>query len=243
MLLLSADLSYAGTGALTGKFLYKDSAGNDNPLTYGYVYLHSATKPPPMEKYFSKADYILGPTSTTPFLISNIPEGSYYVRLLQRKVPGGVNAQFGPPQQGDYTWFQTTPITITAGTTPLNLGTLYATPFGSAPIIITGTLTSPTGAPVTGLYVRAQTEPCTTDGQNNNVNQCGPAKYQSLQTTDANGKYTIFLKDPGVYYLYASRCLTTSYQQYTGNDCGFEGGPGPITLSTGDNKTFNFTFY
>ena len=40
-------------------FKSKDPAtGVVTNLSYGFLYLRDATKPPPMEKYFSKADYI-----------------------------------------------------------------------------------------------------------------------------------------------------------------------------------------
>lgn len=242
LVLLSAQLALAA-GSLKGTFKYKDPAtGTEQILEYGFVYLHSASKPPPMEKFFSKADVIVGITTGNPFIFNNIPEGTYYVRLLQRKVIGGATAPYGPPQEGDYTWFQTAPITIPAGGV-YDLGTRYATPFGSAPISITGILTSQNGTPVAGQYVRAQTVPCTTDGQNFDVNQCGPVKLLAEAPTDSNGKYTMFLRDSGTYYIYASPCLTTAYDAYTGNRCGWSTGPGPVKLSVGDSKTLNFSIW
>lgn len=193
-----------------------------------------------MEKFTSKADYILGPTNAAPFTIS-VPEGTYYLRLLQRRVVGAAIRPYGPPEQGDYTWVQRIPVTIRAGGT-LDLGTVYASPYEAVPITVTGTVKSRSGAPVAGRYVRAQTVQCTTDGYNYDVNQCGPDKLLAIQPTGPDGKYTLYLQNPGTYYLYTSPCLTAAYAEYSGNLCGFTPGPGPLTFSRGDVKNVDITF-
>jgi len=242
MLTLPATDVYAGNGTLKGYFKYVDPAtGAVQSLNSSFIYLRSASKPPPMEKYFSKADYILGPTSNGFYSVS-VPEGNYYVRILRRKVVGTVTKPYGPPEEGDLTWFQTAPITITSGAT-LDLGTKYAQPFSQAPIRVTGTVTSQTGAPVSGRFVRAQTAPCLDQGWDGNVNQCGPDKLIALQPTDAQGKFTLYLKDPGTYYFYTSPCLTAEYREFSGNQCGYTAGPGPVTLSVGDVRTLNMSVY
>jgi hypothetical protein len=235
----------AANGTLKVVFKYKDPATNiERFLPNAFVYLHSATKPPPMEKYFSKADYI-GTTYTTyasgqpsP---QSVPEGTYYIRITQRtNVPPTSTNKLGPPQAGDLTWMQTAPITVVANQIT-DLGTVYARPFGPAPITITGTVKNSSGAPLAGRYVRAQTEPCIDDGYDYNVNQCGPVIDLALQPTDAGGKYTLVLRDPGTYYIYTSPCLTTDHYNYTGNRCRYTPAPtNPVTVKIRDVKTIDF---
>lgn len=234
----------AGTGTLKVAFKYKDpSTGVEQNLNYGFIYLRDAKNPPPMEKFFSKADIITGPSNYANGVITrDVPAGTYYIRITQRNPLKGYTEPQGPPRAGDYTWMQTTPITITAGQT-LDLGTKYAYPFSSSPITITGTVQTQKGVPLAGRYVRAQSQPCYSDGYNYNINQCGPDKHVALQTTDANGKYRLELRDPGTYYLYTSPCLTDDYFQYTGNRCQYTAAPAPITVQTGDNKTTDFVVY
>ena len=243
MTLFSICLAEAGTGTLKTTFKYKEpTTGVIQNLNYGYIYLHNATKPPPMEKFFSKADYILGPSGADGAFTVSVPEGTYFIRITQRKVLVGGMRQYGPPEDGDYTWMQTIPITITAGAT-LDLGAKYAYPFTNSPITITGTVKTQNGAPLAGRYVRAQTEPCYEDGYNYNINQCGPVKFLALQPTDANGKFTLQLRDPGNYYIYTSPCITADYEQYTGNRCAYTAAPGPVTVVRGDSKTVNMVVY
>lgn len=244
--IFSAGLAEAANGTLKVTFKYKDSAtGVEQNLNYGFIYLHDAARPAPMEKFFSKPDYILGgpASSINGKLTVSVPAGTYYVRLVQRKSLGGTTRPYGPPETGDLSWFQTTPVTITAGVT-LDLGTKYASPFGST-ITITGTIKNASGTPLPGRYVRAQTVPCYDDGVNNNINQCGPVKIMAQQPTDVNGTYTLELRDPGTYYLYtySSRNTTpgcggfcappivgTGYPTYSAV-------PQPITVQTGDRLT------
>lgn len=237
-------LAEAGTGTLKVALKYKDpSTGVIQSLNYGFIYLHDATKPPPMEKFFSKADYILGPSSSDGSFAVSVPEGTYYIRITRRKVVAGTTRPYGPPEEGDYTWMQTTPITITASTT-VDLGTKYAYPFTIAPITITGTVKTQNGAPLAGRYVRAQTEPCYDQGgPGGYINQCGPVKFLALQPTDLNGNYTLQLRDPGTYYIYTSPCITADSDPYTGNRCSYTAAPGPVTVTRGDTKTVNMVVY
>ena len=243
--MFSVGLVEAANGTLNVRFKYKDPAtGVERFLSNGFVYLHSATKPPPMEKYFSKADYI-GSTFTTYAtgqpIPQWIPEGTYYIRITQRKVVG-MTRPLGPPEVDDYTWSQTSPITIVAGQT-LDLGTLYAVPFGPSPITITGTIKNQNGVPVAGQYVRAQTAPCIGDGYNNNINQCGPAKFLALKPTDVNGKYTLQIKDPGAYYVYTSPCITADHDDYIGNRCRYTAAPGPVIVKLRDTRTLDMVIF
>ena len=136
-------LAEAATGTLNFTFKYKNpTTGTISNLDYGYVYLRDASKPPPMESLFSKADYIGQRAFGNGYYShTDIPVGSWYIRITQRRVQTGGPGKFGPPQENDYTWKQEIPITITAGQT-LSLGTIYALPFSTAPITITGTIKS-----------------------------------------------------------------------------------------------------
>jgi hypothetical protein len=242
--MFSVGSAEAATGTITFTLNYKDPITNVvTPVGRAFTYLHDATKPPPMEKFFSKADCILwGPIGNGSYSITGVPEGKWYIRITQRADPAKQTFSWahGPPQSGDLTWMQPAPITITAGQT-LNLGTLYSAPFAPVPITITGTVKNYSGAPLAGRYVRAQTEPC--DG----YNDCGPVKLLALQTTDANGNFTLQLRDPGTYYIY-----TASTLNYDGPGCNGYCAPSilgtgyvvngqlqPVTVHRGDNKTIN----
>jgi hypothetical protein len=228
----------AGSGTLTATFKYKDSSGFEQPLAGAYVYFQDASKKPPLEKYFVNALYILGRSSTDGVISVSVPEGSYYIRITKRDPLSGNTNKLGPPEPTDYTWSQTTPVTISANATT-NLGIIYA---GSLPITVTGAITNSSGAPVAGRYVRAQTEPCYTDGYNSNVNNCGPVKFIALQRTGSDGRFTIKLRDPGTYYIYQTDCLlghTTVYQYpYSGNPC-MGSYSGTVTVNSGETKTLD----
>ncbi len=227
-------------GMLTLKFQYVDSNGVATPLSLAYVYLHDASALPPMEQYFSQADYIFGPSDSTGAITASVPAGSYYLRITRRNTTGTPNT-LGPPMKGDYTWFQAVPIIISNNLTT-NLGTVNSTFFGS-PITISGTITnSSTGAPLPGRYVRAQSQPCITGSYSTSPNYCGPDKFAALTPTDANGNYTLQLKTPGNSYLYQSSCIGNTYDYYTGNPCmGSDTGAGnPVTVQAGASITVNF---
>ena len=242
--MFSVGLADAAPGTLKYTFKYRDPAtGIETNLPYGFVYLHDASKPPPMEKFFSRADYInIASFGNGTYSDTNVPAGTWYIRITQRKVIGSTTRPNGPPEEGDYTWMQTAPITIIAGQT-LNLGTLYAYPFGSSPITISGTVKNQNGAPLAGRYVRAQTVPCYDDGYNNNINQCGPVKNLALQPTDASGKYTLQLKEPGTYYIYTSPCITADHDDYSGNRCRYTAAPAPVTVKIRDTRTVDMVVY
>ena len=235
---ISSNSLAGGSGTLTVTFKYKDNSGFEQPLPSAYVYLHDASKKPPLEKFFVNTPYIFGPSSPSGWISASVPEGSYYIRITKRDPLSGNTNKLGPPEPTDYTWSQTTPITISANVTT-NLGIIYA---DFLPITVTGAITNSSGVPVAGLYVRAQTEPCYTDGYNNNVNKCGPVKFLALQRTGADGRFTIKLRDPGTYYIYESSCLSDTGQQYTGNPCMGEYG-GTMTVNSGETKTLNITYY
>ncbi len=239
----------AGTGAIKYSFQYKDpSTGAATNLLNSFIYLHSATKNAPMEKFFSPADFIgCQNFSNGAYLVANVPAGTWYVRIIQR---GGNRWPYGPPETGDYTWFQTTPITVVAGQT-LDLGTQYATIFG-APITITGTVKNASGVPLAGRYVRATTEPCrqNTNCSNNATyceqftNECGPNKFMALQPTDANGTYTLQLRDAGTYYVssFTNWDTTIGCSGYCAPAIyGSADSQQQITVQTGDNKVLNIT--
>ena len=246
LMMFTVGLAEGADGTLKVAFKYKDpTTGVEQKLLSGFIYLHDAKNPPPMEKFYSKADYIDGVSNYADGVYTKkFPAGTYYIRITQRKNVGGTtifNRQ-GPPQVGDYTWFQTSPITITAGQT-LDLGTKYANIYSSSPVTITGTVRTQKGVPLAGQFVRAQTEPCYADGYNYNINSCGPNKFIALEPTDANGQYTLFLREPGTYYLYTSPCLTPAHFEYSGNRCGYTAAPAPITVRLGDKKSTDFVVF
>ncbi len=240
-LAFSAGLAEANS-ILRFSFHYKDGSGVEKALPYAFVYLQDGTKDPPMEKYFTKALYRLwGSFGNGNYMVS-IPAGTYYMRITQRNpLPNGRLQDEGPPRPGDYTWKQVVPITIEDNMS-YDLHTLYAELFGEMGVTVTGIVRNAAGTPLSGRYVRAQTVQCYADGYNFNINQCGPDKYPAQKQTDAAGNYTLFLKDPGTYYLYVSTCLGDEHQEYTGNPCMGSYG-GAITVQSGDNKNFNMVVY
>jgi len=228
-----------GAGTLKLTFKYKNSAGVEQPLSYAYVYLRNAANEPPMEKFFSPADYISPPSGANGQFTLTVPEGNYYVRVTRRNPLAA--RPLGPPETGDYMWNQTKPITISANATT-DLGTKYAWIFGSAPIAISGTVKTPSGVPLANRYVRLQTEQCIEGGPDNDPNYCGPEKHVAVQRTDASGNYTLFLRNPGTFYIYESPCLGDQHREYEGNPCeGVYGGS--VTVIMGDNKTVNIVGY
>lgn len=243
--MFAVSLAQAADGTLKFAFKYKDPAtGVETNLSSGYVYLRDATKSPPMEKFLSKADYILRPSGLRDGSSTvAVPAGKYYLRILQRKVIGGTARPYGPPEAGDLTWFQTTPVTITAGGT-LDLGTKYANPYGST-ITITGTIRNSSGAPLAGRYVRAHTEPCLQGGIDYGPNQCGPVKFLALQPTDANGRYTIVLRDPGTYYVstFSSWDTSPGCSGYCAAPIIGTGYPQPVSVQMGENRAVDIVSY
>jgi len=244
--ILSVVPADAADGTLKMAFKYKDPAtGVEQKLNVGFIYLRDAAKGAPMEKYFSKPDYIFGPSNYLNGEYSyNVPAGKYFIRILQRKGPSGASRPYGPPEAGDLTWFQTSPITIVAGTT-LDLGTKYASPFGST-IIITGNVNNTSGVPLVGRYVRATTEPCYEAGYDWGSNQCGPNKFMAQQVTDESGKYRLELRDPGTYYLSSIVVMDTNIgcSGYCAPAIlGTGVTPHTVTVQVGDIKTVNIIGY
>jgi len=227
-------------GTLTLKFQYVNSSGVAMPLSLAYVYLHAVSGSAPMEQYFSQADYIFGPSDSTGTITASVPAGSYYLRVTRRNTSQTPPNPLGPPLQGDYTWSQTNPITISNNATT-NLGTQNSKFFGSS-ITIVGTVTNRnTGAPVSGIYVRAQTVPCILGDYTDYPNRCGPQKFAGVTPTDATGNYVLQLRNPGTYYLYASQCIGDRHQTYQANPCmGVENTTDPVIVQAGSSTTVNF---
>jgi hypothetical protein len=243
---LSTMLSFGraeANGTLILTFQYVNNSGVATPLNYAYVYLHLASESAPMEQYLSAADYIFGPSDSTGKITASVPAGSYHVRITRRNTTTSPPNPLGPPLNGDYTWMQTVPITISNNITT-NLGTQNSTFFGTSNTI-SGTVTNrATGAPVPGIYVRAQLVPCILGNYTDYPNRCGPQKFAALTPTDANGKYTLQLRAPGTYYLYASQCIGDRHQTYQANPCmGIENTTDPVTVNAGDSVTVNFPLY
>ncbi|MDA8325432.1 MAG: hypothetical protein M0033_04370, partial [Nitrospiraceae bacterium] len=195
-------------GTITATFIYNGS-GINQPLAGAYVYLHAYPLGAPiMEKYFRKAQYILGPSDANGNISVSVPEGIYHIRITRRAPLSSTSTQaqaYGPPRSGDYTWHMagsSSTITVTTGSVT-TLGTIYAQIFsGSAPIAISGQVTDHNyGYGDSGLFVMATTT-FIRPGLPRSYPLSGP-KYPAGQPTDSNGNYVIKLKNPGTYYVYA----------------------------------------
>ncbi len=265
--MLSAGVAMAN-GTLTATFLYNGS-GVNQPLDHAYVYLQSGTKINPKEKYFSSPLLILGPTDANGNISASVPEGKYYVRFTRRAPLTSTPTQaqtYGRPNIGDYTWNYGAPvaptITVTTGSV-INLGTVYATLFGE-PITVSGRVFKSDGStPVPGAFVKATTQICqelyynychsiqasgVCERPNGPTANCG-TKYPAQNLTDANGNYTIKLKNPGTYYIYACStpgiCYGLCWQAVGGGGCSNAGGFGTgsggaisaITVGSGQSLT------
>lgn len=206
-------------GTLTATFIY-----NGTPLSGAYVYLHTYPQGTMIEeKYFRPAQYILGPSDANGNFSVSVPDGEYRVMLMRKA------SVYGPPVAGDYIWRYDGYITVAGGAT-VNLGTVNAQVF-SGPITVKGTVTNcvwtsdsagaycTPGTPLADWFVFATKTPCqpnpnytdtpdlTSTGSNNPrypEYYCYPyAKYPAAAPTGANGDYTIHLRNPGTYYIYA----------------------------------------
>jgi len=240
-----------GTADANGTLKITFKSNDGTPMSYTYLYLRDGNAAPPMEKYLSMADSIYGPFSNGNVSVS-VPAGTYKVRVTRRgSTP--LTRPYGPPILEDYTWSPHASITITDGVTT-NLGTQYAGTFGTSAIVISGTvLNSTTGAPLVGKYIRAQSQPCIegyfphyyADDYANYMdmwvepNHCGPDKYMAQAQTDANGNYTIFLRNAGTYYIIESNQIygEDKWQEITGNRSVTGWEVGPITVNVGDQIT------
>ncbi|MDW7774177.1 MAG: hypothetical protein SCH71_14930 [Desulfobulbaceae bacterium] len=245
--LFFSTMAAAANGTLQVTFKYNDG-GVELPLNNAYLYLQDGTMRPPMEKFYKSAEYIFGPSDSLGRFNASVPEGIYYVRLTKRQ--DGTRRPLGPPEGGDYTWANyQEQITVTAGSV-INLGTQYAT-FYNKPITLTGVITnSSTGEPWPDRYVRAQPEPCIEADYSSwdpnewvDTNECGSVKYLAQQKTDAQGRYTLLLKEPGSYYIVSSRKLGDYHQQYAGNPSSTGWSTGPITVNQGDNIVLDMNIH
>lgn len=230
----------AANGTIRATFKYADGSGGEQALSGAYLYLQDGTTTPPLEKFYKSADYIFGPSDSLGRFNASVPEGTYYVRLTKRNPSSGNTSPLGPPEGGDFTWTNYQQITV-ATNTVTDLGTQYATLFDQ-PITISGIVVDrSTGAPLPGRYVRAQPEPCIQaeywsedPSEWVDSNMCGPVKYMAQQKTDAEGRYTLLLKEPGTYYIITSKTLGDRHQQYVGNPSSV-GVSTLVTVNHGDN--------
>jgi len=233
--------SLAGSGTLTVTGKYFDDNRVEQPLSGAYVYLHDGSRKPHADRVFNKPSYILGPSDSSGRITVSVPEGIYYIRITKRNPQNENTNTLGPPEPMDYTWSQTNTITIHANATT-DLGIAYAG-FFTAPISVTGTVTRTTGDTAADLYVRAQTEPCYTNGENGNVNQCGPGKFMVWKRTDAKGQYALALRDPGTYYIYVSTCLGGQGGSMSSvSPCLGDYG-GKVAVNLGETKILNIVTY
>jgi hypothetical protein len=227
-------------GTLNVTFKYKNTDGTEQGLAGSYVYLRNTAVPPPLERFFSKADYIFGPSNSAGQISVSVPEGQYFIRVTRRAPMESAARPLGPPEPGDYSWTPILPISITTNAAT-DLGTQYAESFGTSSIIISGYVRDRYGKPSPGRYVRAQTEPCILGDQVTEPNYCGPVQLAAQQRTDANGRYSIIIKNPGQYYIVVSQNLGY-IGPYNTSTTGVA--TGPITVSAGDNITLpSITYY
>jgi hypothetical protein len=227
------------TGTLKVNFKYKNTDGTEQGLEGAYVYLRNAAVPPPMERFFSQADYVFGPADSAGQISVSVPEGQYFFRVTRRAPLGSPVRPLGPPEPGDYSWTPILPISITTNAIT-DLGTQYAESFGTPVIRISGIVRDRYGRANPGKYVRAQIEPCILGDDITAPNFCGPEKYAAQQTTDADGRYTIFIKNPGQYYIIVSQTLGY-IGPYNSSTTGV--GLGPVTVSAGDDIRLPTIYY
>ncbi len=211
---------FSAGSTMTATFEYKDANGVVTPLANAYVYLQDGSKLPPMEKFYNAAKYILGPSDSNGYFSVDVPPGTYYVQIRQKAAchyTGCTSYTYeAPPIPGDYVWHSTNPPTVTFSYNQiLNMGTIYAGIYGQ-PVTISGTVKGASGAPLAGWAVKAATVPCESGNwaYAHSFNECGSVKYPAW--TDANGNYTITIKDPGTYYVYASPTLNFANTSYPG---------------------------
>ncbi len=205
-ILLSSGAAMAN-GTITATFIYNGS-GVNQPLSGAYVYLHTYPPlgSPIMQRYFRNAQYILGPSDANGNISVSVPEGTYRIRITRRAPLTSTPTQsqaYGPPRTGDYTWYDPGATVTVATGSVVNLGTVYAQVFGSAPITITGRLLSGSNYPIPGYFVYATFSPCTIGSRQRHWGSC-PTEYPAILPTDANGNFTIYLRDPGTLYIYGS---------------------------------------
>jgi hypothetical protein len=238
----AAGLAEANKGTLVLTFEHKDSNGTVVPLSNAYIYLRDGETAPPVEKYFSRPDHIFGPTDSAGFISVDVPAGKYYIRVTRRNPLGTTARPFGPPEPNDYSWNTFIPITINPGTVT-DLGTQYAGMF-KQDIVVTGIIRNTSYQPLPGRYVRAQTVRCITGNEFTVPNYCGPVKLPAQQRTDADGRYTIRVREPGAYYIVTSKTLGDNGKYYLGGQINQDTigyGVGPVNISAGSQTTVNMT--
>jgi hypothetical protein len=235
--IIFANLCAVGTaeanGTLRVTFKLKRPDNTEQGLPYAYVYLRDAAVAPPMEKFFSPPDYIFGPTNHLGQINVEVPQGQYFVRVTRRNPYFHSSSPLGPPERGDYSWTPISPITITSNTVA-DLGTQYAESFGGPPIKISGLVKDIYGKPASNRYVRAQTEPCILGTESSDPNKCGPVKLLAKQRTDANGAYSMTIRNSGSYYIVVSSTLGP---QTTPNYITMGKAIGPVTVREGEDIT------
>jgi hypothetical protein len=236
---MSSNSLASGSGTLTVTCKYFDDNRVEQPLSGAYVYLHGGSKKPHEDGAFNKPSYVLGPSDSSGRITGSVSEGSYRIRITKRDPQNGNRNKFGPPEAMDYTWSQPNPVKIRANVTT-DLGIAYAG-FFTAPISLTGTVTRTSGDPAADLDVRAYSEPCYSNGGDGDVNQCNTAKLITRKSTDANGQYTLTLRDTGTYYIYVNSCGRGGSKSGT-SPCVSEYG-GMVSLSLGETKALNIVTY
>ena len=206
LLFLAGPKRAEANGTLTATFVYNGS-GSNQPLAGAYAYLHAYPQGTLIaEKYFRPAQYILGPSDSNGNFNVSVPDGQYRVMLIQK---AQASIPQGPPLNGDYIWRYAGYITVASGST-VDLGTVYARVF-AAPATIKGTVIRfGNNTPEVKFFVFATKEPCPYTRQRPQDSgapeyNCSPlVKYPAVGPTDSNGNYTLQIKDPGTYYVYAS---------------------------------------
>ena len=163
---------------------------------------------------------IYGPSDASGNISVSVAAGVYYVRVIKRATAcpytycSGNYGLLGPPYTGDYIWHSTGTVSVPASSA-VSLGAVNADIYGR-PVTITGTVKGASGKVLAGWAVKAATVPCESGNWSyaHSFNECGAAKYPAF--TDANGNYTITIKDAGTYYVYASPALNFANAGYPG---------------------------
>ncbi|MDD2366600.1 MAG: carboxypeptidase-like regulatory domain-containing protein [Desulfuromonadaceae bacterium] len=184
------------SGTLSGRAMINPK----KPMSNGVVLLFNKDMGPPPHpyNYWRIPDMISG-TDTKGNFIIDVPEGTYYLMIAQKKP----NGEIGPPNEKEYLYFhgdnmlKAKPVTVDAGS-EINLGTLLKSNVWSPKKVahskgitaIEGTVTNMEDKAIERAVVFAYLNP----------NAFGRPSYVS-DRTDKKGRFQLRLYEGGTYYL------------------------------------------